>query len=75
MYDCFVFNAPLLKQVSVVAIFKDPRQLERYGCCPVSDIDNFSAINSEIEKRVTERFIRYYRQLQPIPTINDQVNR
>lgn len=25
MYDCFIFNAPLIKQVSVVAIFKDPR--------------------------------------------------
>lgn len=75
MYDCFVFNAPLLKQVSVVGIFKDPRQLEHYGCCPTEDIDNFSAINSEIEKRVTERFIRYYRQLQPVPTINDQVTR
>jgi len=28
MYDCFVFNAPLLKQVSIVAVFKDLRQLE-----------------------------------------------
>jgi hypothetical protein len=25
MYDCFIFNAPLIKEVSVVAIFKDPR--------------------------------------------------
>ena len=28
MYDCFVFNAPLLKKVTVVAILKDPRQLD-----------------------------------------------
>ena len=75
MYDCFLFNAPLVKQVSVVGIFKDPRQLDRYNCCPTEEIDNFSFINSEIQKRLTEKKIRYYRQLQPVPTINDQVNR
>jgi len=25
MYDCFIFNAPLLSAVSITAIFKDPR--------------------------------------------------
>jgi hypothetical protein len=25
MNDCFIFNAPLIKEVSIVAIFKDPR--------------------------------------------------
>ena len=75
MYDCFVFNAPLLKQISVTAIFKDPRQLEHYGCCPINDIDNFTFINNEIKRRLTEKKIRYYRQLAPIPTINDQVPR
>ena len=25
MLDCFLFNAPFLQQVSVVAVFKDPR--------------------------------------------------
>jgi hypothetical protein len=33
MYDCFVFNAPLLKVVSISAIFKDLRQLDTYSCC------------------------------------------
>jgi hypothetical protein len=27
MYDCWIFNAPLLKKISVIGIFKDPRQL------------------------------------------------
>lgn len=31
--DCFVFNAPHLKEVSIVAVFKDLRQLEDYACC------------------------------------------
>ena len=43
MYDCWVFNAPLLKEISIIAIFKDPRQLERYSCCSSETLedDNF----------------------------------
>lgn len=54
MYDCFVFNAPMLAQVSVSAIFKDIRQLERYNCCTELQDDNKSFINNEIKKRLTE---------------------
>lgn len=72
MYDCFIFNAPLIEQVSVVAIFKDPRQLERYGCCQPLDDDNFSFINNEIKKRLTEKKVRYYRQLAATLQPNDQ---
>ncbi len=72
MYDCFVFNAPLLKQVSITAVFKDPRQLERYACCNEYMDDNFSFINNEIKRRLTEKKIRYYRQLQSPLIPNDQ---
>lgn len=72
MYDCFIFNAPLIKQVSVVAIFKDPRQLELYGCCEPLKDDNFSFINNEIKKRLTEKKLRYYRQFQAPLLPNDQ---
>lgn len=75
MYDCFLFNAPLVKQVSVVGIFKDPRQLLENGCCSEEDIDNFSFINNEIKRRLTEKKIRYYRQLAQPQPINDQVPR
>jgi hypothetical protein len=61
MYDGFVFNAPLLKEISISAIFKDLRQLSNYECC-IED-DNMSFINSEIKQRVTEKKIKYYRQL------------
>ena len=71
MLDCYLFNAPLLKQVSIVAVFKDPRQLEQYGCCQDLTDDNFSFINAEIKKRVTEKKIRYYRQLAPPNLPND----
>ena len=72
MYDCFIFNAPLIRQISIVAIFKDPRQIERYGCCePFSD-ENLSFIHNEIKKRLTEKKLRYYRQFQAPILPNDQ---
>ena len=72
MYDCFVFNAPLLAQVSVSAIFKDLRQLDNYSCCSDLTNDNMSFINNEIKKRLTEKKIRYYRALSPQNLPNDQ---
>lgn len=75
MYDCFLFNAPLVTQVSVVGIFKDPRQILNFGCCSVDDVDNFTFINNEIKRRLTEKKIRYYRQLAPPAPVNDQVPR
>lgn len=75
MLDCYIFNAPLMKQISVTAIFKDPRQLEQYSCCSSSDYDSMSFLNAEIKKRVTEKKIRYYRQFQaPIQPNNQQYN-
>ena len=72
MYDCFVFNAPLLDRVSVSAIFKDLRQLDQFACCAELQDDNMSFINNEIKKRLTEKKIRYYRQLQAPNLPNDQ---
>lgn len=72
MYDAYIFNAPMIKQISVVAIFKDPRQLENYACCSDLDDDNFSFLNNEIKRRLTEKKLRYYRQLAMPPLPNDQ---
>ena len=75
MYDCFVFNAPLLSQVSVTAIFKDPRQINELSssCNCVEGMDNnMSFINNEIKKRLTEKKIRYYRSLAAPVLPNDQ---
>lgn len=72
MYDCFVFNAPLLKVISISAIFKDLRQLDNYDCCIDLQDDNMTFINNEIKKRVTEKKIRYYRQFSPSNTPNNQ---
>ena len=72
MYDCFVFNAPLLSSVSISAIFKDLRQLEQYQCCTELADNNMTFINNEIKKRLTEKKIRYYRSLQAPLLQNDQ---
>lgn len=72
MYDAYIFNAPMIKQISVVAIFKDPRQLENYACCSDLDDDNFSFLNNEIKRRLTEKKLRYYRQFAMSPAPNDQ---
>lgn len=72
MYDCYLFNAPLLKQVTVIGIFKDPRQLDDYGCCAPVEINNMTFIDAEIKKRLTEKKIRYYRQLAAPLLPNDQ---
>ena len=75
MYDCYVMNAPLLKSISIIAIFKDPRQVLEYNCCNVEDIDNISFLNNEIKKRLTEKKLRYYRQFAAQPVNNDQIPR
>lgn len=72
MYDCFIFNAPLLSQISITAIFKDLRQLQKFQCCTELRDDNHTFINNEIRKRLTEKKIRYYRALSPQNLPNDQ---
>lgn len=63
MCDCYIFNGPFIRELSVVAVFKDPRQLEGYACCADTDVSNVTFIDNEVKKRVTENKIRYYRQM------------
>ena len=68
MLDCFLFNAPLVEQVSVVAVFKDPRQLNQYSCCNNDNLlgqdTNISFIDELVKNKLTKEKIYYYRQLQ-----------
>lgn len=74
MYDGWVFNASLLKRLTIIGIFKDLRQLDNYGCCQ-EDLNNMTFIDTEIKKRLTEKKLRYYRQFLQSPHPNDQVPR
>lgn len=76
MYDGYVFNAPWLERISVVGIFKDPRQLEQFACC--NDIEeepeNLTWLTTEIKDSLINKKLKYYRQLYPqTPTINNQI--
>lgn len=71
VYDCYAFNCPYLKQISITAIFKDPRQLELYQACGEMD-DNYSFINDEIKKRLVQKKLQCYRQLATGVLPNDQ---
>ena len=76
MLDCYIFNAPFLKQVSVVAAFKDPRQLMLYSCCHVDDLisqdTNMSFIDQAVKDKLTKEKLYYYRQAAAQRLPNDQ---
>lgn len=72
MYDCFLFNAPLMETISISAIFKDVRQLERYGCCTEHADDNKTFIDAEVKKRLVDQKLRYYRGYAASLKPNDQ---
>lgn len=73
MYDGYVFNAPMLEQISIHAIFKDPRQLELFSCCgDTIEKENLTGITTEIKDTLVKKYVTYYRQLQQPPVQNDQ---
>ena len=78
LLDCYIFGAPLIQQVSVVAIFKDPRQLEEFQCdCEktndVTNMDyNLNFLDIIIKDRLTQQKLKYYRQYQAPILPNDQ---
>lgn len=76
MLDCFLFNAPFVRQVSIVAVFKDPRQLNKYKCCNLDDLNgpdvNHSFIDQLIKDKLTKEKLYYYRQAAAPKLSNDQ---
>lgn len=72
MYDGYIFNAPLIRTISIEAIFKDPRQLDNYGCCSDNADDNFNFLSAVLKERVTKQKILYYRQMAAPLLPNDQ---
>lgn len=72
MNDAYIFNAPLLKMVSVVGIFKDPRQLQEFSCCSEAMEDNFNFLSMQIKDRILQKKMTYYRQAATPITPNTQ---
>lgn len=73
MYDCYIFNAPLIKTLSIIAVFKDPRQLEQFTCCNAEQVSNINFLTNDIKRRITEKKVRWYRSLSAPNLPNDQV--
>ena len=72
--DGYIFNVPFVKYISVIALFLDPRKLLEWDCCsenPEVYLD-CGILSDEIIKRMTEKYIRWYRQLATPVTPNDQ---
>ena len=76
MLDCFIFNAPFIEQVSVVGVFKDPRQLRQYNCCNTDELNgpdvNMSFVDQLIKDKLTKEKLYYYRQMATQRLPNDQ---
>lgn len=72
MYDGWIFNVPLVRIISVIGVFKDPRQIEYFNCCDPTDYLELGSITDEVKRRLTEQKLRYYRQLAQI-TPNNQI--
>lgn len=77
MYDGWIFNLPYVKTISIIGIFRDPRQLEKLGCdgnCDNSAGD-FGSITDEVKNQLTKEKLYYYRQALQPPHRNDQTAR
>ena len=78
LLDCYIFEAPLIKQISVVGIFKDPRELESFQCNCENESDetkmdsNLNFLDSVIKERLLKQKFFYYRQAAVPLKPNDQ---
>lgn len=72
LYDGYVFNAPLLERLTVIAVFKDPRQVAELSCCNYTEADNMTWIATEVKQNIIQKKLKYYRQLVPQPLPNTQ---
>ena len=76
-YDGWIFNLPFVKTISVIGIFKDPRDLEKMGCYGNCDNTNgdLGSVSHEVQSRLTKEKMLYYRQYYMPPQPNNQIPR
>lgn len=75
MFDCWLFNAPFVKNLTIVGVFKDLRQLGNFNCCEDIEYTDLGVISSEVKKRVLDKKLKVYRQLIMPPHQTDIVAR
>lgn len=72
MNDAFIFNAPFVQNLTVICAPKDIRQVELLGCCSNEELSNITAIDSEVIRRLTAKYIDSHRKLAMAPRANTQ---
>ncbi len=75
MFDGWVFNAPFVKRLTVIGVFKDLRQLEEFNCCNNPEFTDFGSISIEVKDRLTRKKLQYYRQYIQQPHQTDGLPR
>lgn len=73
MHDCWVFNAPFIKMISVIGVFKDLRQLQQFNCCNNEESLDFGVISDEVKTRLKQEKLNLYRQYKPQPSPTDLI--
>lgn len=76
-YDGWIFNLPFVKNITVIGIFKDPRDLEKLGCDGNCDNTNgdLGSVSNEIKERLVKQKLYYYRNAWAPPQQNNQIAR
>lgn len=76
-YDGWIFNIPFVKTISVIGIFKDPRDLEKLGCDGNCDntIGDVGSVSHEVQSRLTKEKFYFYRNGYVTPQPNNQIPR
>lgn len=72
--DGYIFNVPFVKYISIVALFQDPRKVLEWDCCSENSEIYLECgiLSNEIIRRLTEKYVRWFRQLASPVTPNDQ---
>lgn len=73
MFDGWIFNAPYVKRISIIGIFKDLRQLKEFNCCNDPEYLDFGFISQEVKNRLTKQKFQYYKQYYQIPSGNNLI--
>lgn len=61
MVDGWVFNAPFLKQIAVVGVFRDVRKLHQYSCCGDNDYTELGSISNAVRSQLLNTKLQLYR--------------
>lgn len=73
--DGYIFNAPFVKYISVVALFQDPRKVLEWDCCSENKDAYLECgiLSNEIIRRMVEKYVRWFRSFaSPVMPNNQQ---